>query len=286
MKMKTKFLTALAALAILLPSCTKLNRGDSFTQTVGGIEYSFEVLVSKMTYVRLTPVTAPSALKGSIVLPASAKYDGVRYVVTQIGEGAFRNCTGITSVTLPRTLSQIEKEAFAGCTSLREINTPQPLSVIGDYAFDGCVSLKAFSLEASISELGIGAFRDCASLTQLEFTPTFTAIPDELCCGCTGLTKIDLPSTIMSVGNSAFEDCAGAKSISIDRSLQTIGTYGFAGCTSVTSITCLTATPPACAENTFEGVRRNVPVTVPMASIENYMDAAGWAWFDNFIGKY
>lgn len=70
-----------------MPSCTKLNSGDSFNQTVGGIEYNFEVIVSKLTYVRLTPVSLPSAVKGNITLPTTAEYDGVTYTVTQIACG-------------------------------------------------------------------------------------------------------------------------------------------------------------------------------------------------------
>jgi len=284
--MKTKILTLLIALTAAMSSCTKLNSGDSFNQTVGGIEYNFEVIVSKMTYVRLTPVSAPSVVKGDITLPAMVAYDGVKYTVTQIGQRAFLDYTGISSVTLPKTLSQIEKEAFAGCTSLNTINTPQPLSVIGDYAFDGCSRLKAFSLEASISELGEGAFRGCASLEELVFTPTMTEIPDELCNGCTCLKEISLPSTIMRVGASAFEGCISARAIKIDRSLQNVGARAFAGCSAVESISCMTATPPVCLENTFDGILTDIPVTVPMANVSDYRNATGWNRFRNYNGKY
>lgn len=284
--MKTKKMALLLALAAAVPSCTKLNSGDSFNQTVGGIEYNFEVIVSKMIYVRLTPVSVPSMVKGDITLPTTAKYDGITYTVTQIGQRAFRDYTGITSVTLPKTLSQIENEAFAGCTSLQKINTPQPLSVIGEYAFDGCSELKAFSLEASISELGKGAFRGCASLEELVFTPTITEVPDELCNGCLGLKEISLPSTIMRVGASAFEGCASARSIKIDRSMQNIGVRAFSGCSSVSSISCMTATPPACSANTFDGIPADIPVTVPMANVGDYRNATGWNRFTNYTGKY
>jgi len=284
--MKIKLISIFAALVAAIPACTKLNSGDSFNQTVGGVEYNFEVLVSKMTYVRLTPVSSPEVVKGEITLPTTAEYDGVRYTVTQIGPRAFKDYTGITRVTLPKTLSQIEKEAFSGCIGLQEINTPQPLSVIGEYAFKGCSSLQAFSLDASISELGEGAFQDCASIEKMEFTPSFTKIPDELCSGCTSLKAINLPSTISSIGESAFEGCVSAKSISIDRSMQTIGTYAFAGCTAVESIVCLTATPPQCSASTFEGIDPYVPVTVPMANVEQYYAAPGWSSFLNISGKY
>ena len=284
--MKTKILTFLLALIAAMPSCSKLKSGDSFNQTIGGIEYNFEVIVSKMTYVRLTPISLPSAVKGDITLPAMAEYDGVTYTVTQIGQRAFRDYTGIISVTLPKTLSQIEEEAFAGCTSLQAINTPQPLSVIGEYAFDGCSSLKAFSLEASISELGKGAFRDCASLEELVFTPTFTEIPDELCCGCISLKEISLPSTIMHVGASSFEGCTSARAINIDRSLQNIGPRAFSACSAVEAISCMTATPPVCSANTFGGIPADIPVTVPMANVGDYRKATGWNRFSNYIGKY
>ncbi len=284
--MKTQLLTLLLSLAAAIPSCTKLNSGDSFNQTIGGIEYNFEVIVSKMTYVRLTPVTGPAFVSGDITIPAKAQYDGVSYTVTQIGQGAFRDYTGITSVTLPKTLSQIENEAFAGCTSLRTINTPQPLSVIGEYAFDGCRQLRAFSLDASISELGKGAFRGCASLEELVFTPTFAEIPDELCSGCIGLKEISLPSTIMRVGDGAFEACASAREIKIDRSLQSMGARAFSGCFAVESISCMTATPPLCSENTFDGIPAGIPVTVPMANVDEYRFATGWNRFSYYIGKY
>ncbi|MBQ6244600.1 MAG: leucine-rich repeat domain-containing protein [Bacteroidales bacterium] len=284
--MKAKILTLFFALAAVMSSCTKLNSGDSFNQTVGGIEYNFEVIVSKIAYVRLTPVSAPSVVKGDITLPTTAVYDGVTYTVTQIGQRAFRDYTGITSVTLPKTLSQIENEAFAGCTSLQAINTPQPLSVIGAYAFDGCSQLKAFSLEASLSELGKGAFRGCASLEELVFTPTITEIPDELCSGCTSLKEINLPSTIMHVGTSAFEGCTSARAIKIDRSLQNIGARAFSGCIAVGSISCTTATPPVCSANTFDGIPTDIPVTVPMANVGDYRNATGWNRFSNYTGKY
>ncbi len=284
--MKTNIFTLILTLVASLPSCTKLNSGDSFNQTEGGIEYNFEVIISKMTYVRLTPVSAPSVVKGDIILPTTAEYDGVTYTVTQIGKRAFRDYTGITSVTLPKTLSQIEDEAFAGCKSLQTINTPQPLSVIGEYAFDGCSGLKAFSLEASISELGKGAFRGCASLEELVFTPTITEIPDELCSGCTSLKEISLPSTVMHIGASAFEGCTSARAIKIDRSLQNIGVRAFSGCSAVGAISCMTATPPVCSANTFDGIPADIPVTVPMANVGGYQNATGWNRFINYLGKY
>jgi len=284
--MKTHLIAVLAALIAAMPSCTKLRSGESFNASFDGIEYNFEVIVSRMSYVRLSPVSGPDVVRGNIVLPTTADFDGDTYTVTQIAERAFMDYTGITAVTLPKTLSTIEPEAFAGCTQLVSINTPQPLSVIGDYAFAGCRSLTAFSLEASISNLGIGAFRDCASLRELVFTPTFTTIPAELCLGCTSLGYIEFPATILSIGESAFEGCASAESIYLDSSVQTIGSRAFYGCGGVRAITSKTPTPPACYPDTFGVINPGVPVTVPMANVEQYMNAVGWNYFTNYYGQY
>jgi len=284
--MKTRLIAFFAAVLATMPACTKLNSGDSFNQLVDGVEYKFEVIVSKMTYVRVTPVYGPEVVRGDIKIPATAKYDGVTYMVTQIGRQAFKDYTGITSVELPATLSVIEREAFSGCTSLEEINTPQPLSVIEKYAFENCVNLEEFSLEASISTLEEGAFKNCVALEELEFTPTFSQIPVGLCQGCVSLEEIVLPSTIMAVGAYAFDGCSSAKRIVMDASVQSIGDYAFYGCSAVESIVTKTSTPPVCGEGVFGYIDPYIPVTVPMASVAAYQAANGWGGFANITGKY
>ena len=270
--------------AITFAGCSKLNAGDTFTATTEGVEYKYEVIVSKMNYVRVFPVSG--RLSGSITIPPSVSYDGHNYMVTQIGENAFRGCSAITSVTLPKTLSIIEASAFADCVALETINTPQPLSVIGDYAFDGCRSLKAFSLYASISSLGKGCFRGCSALNSVKFPSSFAEIPDEAFWGCSGLDEIHCPATVMRIGKDAFADCANVRTIYLDSSVQSIGARAFAGCGSVESMTCLTATPPTCSEGTFDGIRKDIPVTVMQSSLENYRNSAGWNHFINYKGTY
>ena len=50
--------------------------------------------------------------------------------------------------------------------------------------------------------------------------------------------------------------------------MLTIGSKAFFGCAAVTEFTCLTPTPPTAKSDTFEGMDANLPVTVPMANIE------------------
>jgi len=48
----------------------------------------------------------------------------------------------------------------------------------------------------------------------------------------------------------------------------------------------MTATPPACPANTFDGINPSIPVTVPMASVADYQNATGWNRFVDINGKY
>ena len=270
--------------AVTLTGCSKLRAGDTFTATSDGVEFQYEVIVSRMNYVRV--ILASGRLSGNVTIPSTVSYDGDDFVVTQIGENAFWGCTAITSVTLPKTLAIIEASAFAGCSALETVNTPQPLSEIGDYAFDGCRSLKAFSLDASISALGKGCFRGCTSLKTMKFPTSFTEIPDEAFFGCASFEEIRCPATLMKIGKDAFGGCVHVKEIYLDRSVQSIGSKAFAGCVSVESMTCLTATPPACAADTFEGIPSDIPVTVMKSSVDSYRTATGWNRFGNYWGKY
>ncbi len=145
---------------------------------------------------------------------------------------------------------------------MREINTPQPLSTIGDYAFEGCSSLESYSLQASISKLGEGCFRNCTSLTDVTF-----------------------PTSLNNIPAKAFEGCTALEEIYIDRNMLTIGSKAFFGCAAVTDFTCLTPTPPTANSDTFEGMDANLPVTVPMANIEQYRTAIGWSYFANYQGQ-
>lgn len=270
--------------AACLSCCSKLKAGDTFTATADGVEFQYEVIVSKMNYVRVRPVSG--RLSGKVVIPSTVSYDNDKFVVSQVGENAFRDCAAITAVTLPKTISIIEAGAFAGCTALESINTPQPLSEVGDYAFDGCASLKAFSLDASISTLGKGCFRGCRALQEVKFPTSFTAIPDEAFSACSGLTEIRCPATVMQIGKDAFRGCVNVQEIDLDRSVQSIGAGAFAGCIGVEAMRCLTATPPVCADDTFEGIRPDIPVTVMKASVENYRNAVGWRRFLRYEGVY
>ena len=111
---------------------------------------------------------------GEVVIPEG---------VTEIGWGAFQNCTGLQQVTLPKGLTAIKMRAFAGCTSLTEIDLPDSVSEIGQEAFWGCTGLTRFTVPKGVSFLGgdstgYNVFVNCHKLKDLrvaEGNPHHTA---------------------------------------------------------------------------------------------------------------
>ena len=78
---------------------------------IDGIYYE---LVSKIKEATVTK--KPSGkYSGSVIIPDSVTYDGALYSVTSIKSGAFYECRGLTSVTIPNSVTSIESTAFRYC---------------------------------------------------------------------------------------------------------------------------------------------------------------------------
>ena len=74
---------------------------------------------------------------GNLVLPASVSLYGVTYPVT-IGSYAFNGCSGLTSVTIPNTVTTIGSDAFYRCSGLTSVTIPNSVTSIGSNAFRDC----------------------------------------------------------------------------------------------------------------------------------------------------
>ena len=71
-----------------------------------------------------------------------------------IADSAFSGCTGLTSITIPDSVTSIGGGAFIGCTGLTSITIPDSVTSIGDYAFYGCTGLKSITIPDSVTSIG------------------------------------------------------------------------------------------------------------------------------------
>ena len=169
--------------------------------------------------------------------------------LTKIGKTAFEGCTGLTSISFPASLTTIDMGAFEGCTGLTNLDLSgcTSLTTIGSNAFSGCTGLTSLDLSGctSLTTIDYSAFKDCTGLTNLDLSActSLTTIDGSnsmnggAFSGCTGLTSISLPASLTTIGIGAFYKCKGLTSISLPASLTTIGGLAFFGCTSLTSLT-------------------------------------------------
>ena len=166
--------------------------------------------------------------------------------VTNIGYGAFANCSGLTSVIIPNSVISINGGAFRGCSGLSSIvvesgntvydsrdncnaiietasntmlygckNTiiPQSVTSIGNYAFYGCSDLTSVTIPNSVTSFGEGAFEYCSGLTTITIPNSVASIGRDVFYGCSSLTSINIGSGMTSIGSGAFNLCSSLEKV-------------------------------------------------------------------------
>ena len=134
--------------------------------------------------------------------------------VTSIGECAFCECNGLTSISIPSSVTSIGNYAFDGCSNLTTVTIPSSVTSIGEGAFNDCEKLTTVSIPASVTSIGNYAFGYCSALTSIEIPASVTTIGEEA-FNNTALTSIEIPASVTSIGNGAFIDCEKLTSITV-----------------------------------------------------------------------
>ena len=158
---------------------------------------------------------------------------------TTIGDYALNDClgnNGVTSVTIPNSVTSIGDYAFRYCDAMSSITINNTITSIGDYSFMYCGSLTSVTIPSSVTSIGDGAFSNCIELTSVTIPNSVTSISDEAFEGCNNLTSITIPNGITSIGNSAFDGCTVLTGITIPNSVTSIGEYVLSYCDDVLNI--------------------------------------------------
>ena len=191
--------------------------------------------------------------------------------VTSIGREAFYCCCGLTSLSIPSSVTSIGYSAFFRCTGLTSLTIPSSITSIGVYAFSNCTGLTSLSIPSSVTSIGANAFSNCSGLTSLTIPSSVTSIGICAFEGCSGLTSLSIPSSVTSIGYSAFEGCSGLTSLSIPSSVTSIDWGTFFGCSGLTSLS-IPSSVTSIGKNAFNGCSGLASLSIPssVTSIGDY----------------
>ena len=107
-----------------------------------------------------------------IVEGGSAYYsdrdDGFIYTSNdKLGDYVFNGCSGLTSLTLPSSVTEIGEGAFLNCRGLTNFTIPSGVTSIGHGAFFCCYGLISLTIPSSVTAIGSQAFNACSELTSI-----------------------------------------------------------------------------------------------------------------------
>ena len=246
------------------------------------------------------------AAAGDLVIPETI--DGK--LVGSIGFGAFRDCSSLTSVTIPNGVTSIGSFAFLGCSSLEAIqvhednlhyssvsgvlydklrtilltcptktngdfSVPGTVSTIVDRAFADCSSLTSVSIPDGVTSIGSSAFSGCSGLTSMTIPSGVTSIEERVFVSCSGLTGVTIPDGVTSIGEVAFGDCSSLTSVTIPDSVTLIERSAFTRCSSLTSVS-MSGSLTEIGNSVFKDCNSLTNVTIP--------DGVMFIWTSAFSG--
>lgn len=216
--------------------------------------------------------------------PAPEAYDPAG-LVTTIGDGAFMDCTSLTTITLPYFIARIGNSAFENCTALATFTTMDgadkktaALRTIGDRAFFGNTSLNNVDVNTTkgVNTIGVSAFENCGQLATINLSGvtrfaagvfrnakalksvTMSAsasiyVGQEAFRNC--VTLSDITARIAAADDGAFRNCISLRAITfVSSGIEYIGSNAFNGCVLIQKVS-IPSSVVAIGDSAFDGCR-------------------------------
>ena len=207
---------------------------------------------------KVTKITIPQYIAGGIriqnLLPSA--YDKVEEVdfsgeITSIGTSEFENCSSLSKIDLPNTVTSIGGYAFR-LTAITEPKFSSNLTRIEEYTYDGCYSMTGtVDIPEGVTFIGRCAFQNCIEITEVKFPSTLQSvvsggynsfylagkvtkitIPQYIAGGVTiqsvfpsaynKIEEVKVLNSVTSIANNEFSNCSALQTINIDKASGSI----------------------------------------------------------------
>lgn len=238
---------------------------DAVTFDANGISYT----VTSTSDLTVSVCSKRPKYSGDVNIPETVTYNGKEFTVTGIDFGTFVDCTGLKSVSIPKTISNIDKQLFNNTMALTKI------TVSNDNPYFCDVEGVLFNKDVTTLYYYPNAKGNSYTL------PTTTKeIADE--CGfstCWSLKSLTLNEGLEKIGKQCFY-YDKFETLTLPSTLTLIGDYAFQRVTTLKTLYCKSETPCSLGTNAFnDDMYLFTTLYVPTGSKEAYQSAKGWKNF-------
>ncbi|MDE7397173.1 MAG: leucine-rich repeat protein, partial [Muribaculum sp.] len=213
MRKKLPFLLLAAMTIFSIPA-------SAFEYTYKGKTLNYTIKTANTVEV----ATGNKAVSGDLQIPSTVISNNKEYTVASIAKEAFLDCSGLTSVSIPNTVTSIGEFAFYTKSKMNKVE------------FTSIEHICRIQFKGNISNPMVAAehlYIDGVEVKDLVIPTSVTSICEQAFIGCTSLTSVLIPNSVTTIGANAFAGCTNLTSVSIPTSVTFIGEYAFEGGTNL-----------------------------------------------------